>query len=120
MGNSELARISKSDHPVDTFSRRAFLAGAASTATVAAVGKTFAQSSSVDEIPIIDAHIHLFDGTRPLGAGYTGSPEYRAISKISLPSMYSPQARPVGIVGAIVVESSAWIDDNLWYLEECR
>jgi predicted TIM-barrel fold metal-dependent hydrolase len=120
MGNSELARIGKSDYPVDPLNRRAFLTGAASAATVAAVGKTFAQASSVDEIPIIDAHIHLFDGTRPLGAGYTGSPEYRAISRTSLPSMYSPQARPVGIVGAIVVESSAWIDDNLWYLETCR
>jgi predicted TIM-barrel fold metal-dependent hydrolase len=49
-----------------------------------------------------------------------GSPAYRAISKTSLPSMYVPLARPVGIVGAIVVESSPWIDDNLWYLETCR
>jgi len=34
--------------------------------------------------------------------------------------MYSPQARPVGIIGAVVVESSSWIDDNLWYLQQCR
>jgi len=34
--------------------------------------------------------------------------------------MYVPLARPTGIVGAIVVESSSWIDDNLWYLEVCR
>jgi predicted TIM-barrel fold metal-dependent hydrolase len=34
--------------------------------------------------------------------------------------MYAPLARPGGIVGAIVVESSPWIDDNLWYLEQCR
>jgi predicted TIM-barrel fold metal-dependent hydrolase len=74
----------------------------------------------MDSIPIIDSHIHLFDGTRPLGAEYMGSPEYRAKSKTSLPSMYAPLARPAGIVGAIVVESSAWIDDNLWYLEVCR
>src|SRR5205085_7289823 len=63
---------------------------------------------------------HLFDGTRPLGAEYMGSPQYRAKSKTSLPSMYVPLARPTGIVGAIVVESSSWIDDNLWYLEVCR
>jgi predicted TIM-barrel fold metal-dependent hydrolase len=48
-----------------------------------------------------------------------GSQAYRAISKTSLPSMYEPLARPVGVVGAIVVESSGFIDDNLWYLEVC-
>jgi predicted TIM-barrel fold metal-dependent hydrolase len=95
--------------------------GAAAAATVATWDAgAQAQSAGVDTIPIIDAHIHLFDGTRPLGAGYMGSAAYRAISKTSLPSMYAPLARPGGIVGAIVVESSPWIDDNLWYLEQCR
>ena len=46
-----------------------------------------------------------------------GSPAYRARSKTSLPSLYGPLARPTGIVGAIVVESSSWVEDNLWYLE---
>jgi len=101
-------------------SRRGFLAGAAAAAAVASWDGAHAQSPSVDNIPIVDAHIHLFDGTRPLGAGYMGSQAYRSISKTSLPSMYSPLARPAGIVGAIVVESSPWIDDNFWYLEECR
>ena len=101
-------------------SRRGFLAGAAATAVVTSWDVAHAQSASVDHIPIIDAHIHLFDGARPLGAGYMGSAAYRAISQTSLPSMYSPLARPAGIVGAIVVESSPWIDDNLWYLEQCR
>jgi predicted TIM-barrel fold metal-dependent hydrolase len=73
--------------------------------------------ASVDNLPIIDAHIHLFDGTRPQGASYMGSAPYRALSKTSLPGLYAPLARPSGIVGAIVVESSAWVEDNLWYLE---
>ena len=101
-------------------SRRAFLAGAAAVAAVAALDGAHAQSASVDSVPIIDTHIHLFDGTRPLGARYMGSPAYRAISKTMLPAMYSPLAEPTGIVGAIVVESTNWIDDNLWYLETCR
>jgi predicted TIM-barrel fold metal-dependent hydrolase len=33
-----------------------------------------------------------------------------------LPELYAPLARPAGIVGAVVVESSAWVEDNLWYL----
>jgi predicted TIM-barrel fold metal-dependent hydrolase len=115
-----MSAFSKLDSMSTDFSRRAFLAGAAAAATVEALGGVYAQSASVDNIPIIDAHIHLFDGTRPLGAGYMGSPAYRTISKTMLPAMYSPLARPTGIVGAIVVESSPWIDDNLWYLETCR
>ncbi len=71
---------------------------------------------SVDGIPIIDAHIHLFDGTRPQGAGYMGSAAYREKSRTSLPNLYAPLARPSGIVGAIIVESSGWVEDNLWYL----
>jgi predicted TIM-barrel fold metal-dependent hydrolase len=73
--------------------------------------------ASVDDIAIIDAHIHLFDGTRPQGASYMGSAAYRASSRTSLPATYAPLARPSGIVGAIVVESSSWVEDNLWYLE---
>jgi L-fuconolactonase len=72
---------------------------------------------SVDNVPIIDAHIHLFDGRRTQGAGYMGSAPYRALSQTSLPGMYAPLARSSGVVGAIVVESSARVEDNDWYLE---
>jgi predicted TIM-barrel fold metal-dependent hydrolase len=72
---------------------------------------------SVDKIPIIDAHIHLFDGRRTQGTGYMGSAAYRAQSQVSLPSLYAPLARPSGVVGAIIVESSARVEDNEWYLE---
>jgi predicted TIM-barrel fold metal-dependent hydrolase len=119
--------------------RRAFFRTAAAAAALAGVStRALAQSAtaappeiatagrpqgtdsfgaSVDNLPIIDAHIHLFDGTRPQGASYMGSAAYRAQSKISMPGLYAPLARPSGIVGAIIVESSAWVEDNLWYLE---
>jgi len=109
---------------MDKLSRRKFIGTAAlAGATLpGALGRALAAgpAPAMDSIPIIDSHIHLFDGNRPLGAGYMGSAAYRATSKTSLPAMYSPLARPAGIVGAIVVESSSWIDDNLWYLEVCR
>jgi L-fuconolactonase len=120
MDEVKFAGTGMQHQPESRIGRRAFLAGAAATTALTAFGSAAAQSSSVDEIPVIDTHIHLFDGTRPLGAEYMGSPAYQAISKTSLPSMYSPQARPAGIVGAMVVESSSWIDENLWYLEMCR
>jgi L-fuconolactonase len=103
-------------------SRRDFIgtAAMAGAALATPLVAQAAQSSEIDSIPIIDSHIHLFDGTRPVGADYMGSRAYRAISKTSLPLMVAELAKPTGIVGAIVVESSAWIDDNLWYLEVCR
>ena len=120
MDTSNPAVSSTQDRSDTHINRRAFLAGVAATSTLTALGSAAAQSSSMDEIPVIDAHIHLFDGTRPLGAEYMGSPAYQAISKTSLPSMYSQQARAAGVVGAVVVESSSFIDENLWYLEMCR
>src|SRR5581483_9706747 len=35
----------------------------------------------------------------------------------SLPSRYKPIAEPLGIVGAIEVECSAWLEDNQWVLD---
>lgn len=102
--------------------RRDFLAGVAAAAvTAAAPGSTQARSARIDDVPIIDSHIHLFNGNRILfGKGYLGSAAYKARSNVSLPSMYAPLARPTGIVGAVCVQSSFWIDDNLWYLQVCR
>jgi predicted TIM-barrel fold metal-dependent hydrolase len=66
-------------------------------------------------VPIIDTHIHLFDASRPQGAPYKGSKQYEG--GIALPSTYRALAQPLGIVGAIEVEASPWIEDNLWVLE---
>ena len=112
--------MNNTESPAEGLNRRDFLAGAVAVAAAAASGRALAQGASVDHVPIIDAHIHLFDNTRPLGAGYMGSKEYRALNKPSLPAMYSAQAKPLGVVGAIVVESSFFIDDNLFYLDVCR
>lgn len=106
---------------MSTISRRQFIQSSAmaGVALAGSMGHASELPGWMDSIPIIDSHIHLFDGTRPLGAGYMGSAAYRAVSKTSLPAMYEPLARPVGVVGAIVVESSGWVDDNAWYLEVC-
>jgi L-fuconolactonase len=103
-----------------TISRREFLGTAAMAATaLSGTMNALAAAPATDDVPVIDSHIHLFDPTRPVFSGYMGSAAYRALGKPSLPSMYSKLARPAGICGAIVVESSALIDDNLWYLEVC-
>src|SRR6266478_5859739 len=90
-------------------SRRNFLA----TATVAASAAVKAVNAQAQLIPIIDTHIHLFDQTRPQGAPYVGNP---GNTEPALPTTYRKLA-PLGIVGAIEIEASPWIEDNLWVLE---
>jgi len=70
---------------------------------------------SASGIPIIDTHIHLFDPTRPQGAPYSGPPGIPP--QPALPARYRGLALPLGIVGAIKVEASPWVEDNLWVLE---
>jgi predicted TIM-barrel fold metal-dependent hydrolase len=88
--------------------RRAFLAGAVAMATA----PVFAQEPS---IPIIDTHVHLFDPRRPQGVPYAG-PKGQP-PQLALPETYRRQIPGTGITGAIVVEASPWIEDNLWILE---
>jgi L-fuconolactonase len=97
-------------------SRRAFLTGSAATAVGAAI--PWLSEEQTPPIPIIDAHIHLFDPTRPQGAPYSGprpAPGGTAIA--AYPDRYRRLAVPLGVVGAIKVEASPWIEDNLWVLE---
>jgi predicted TIM-barrel fold metal-dependent hydrolase len=97
-------------------SRRAFVIGA--TATVAAAATSRSSGSQAPAIPIIDSHIHLFDPDRPQGAPYSGprpAPGQKPMA--AYPDRYRRLAAPLGVVGAIKVEASPWIEDNLWVLE---
>ena len=89
-----------------------FIAGAATA--LASSGPATARAAP-DDIPVIDCHIHLFDATRPQGAPYRGSRNFAG--GVALPAMYESIAKPLGIVGAIEVEASPWMEDNLWVLE---
>lgn len=68
-------------------------------------------------IPIIDSHIHLFDTQRPGGVPWPEKSD-TAIYQPALPARYSKIARPLGVVGAIVVEASPLASDNDWVLHE--
>ena len=97
-------------------SRRAFLAGVA--ATTAATTIAWPSEAQAPPIPIIDTHIHLFDPARPQGAPYSGpAPAPGATPIAAFPERYRRLAVPLGVVGAIKVEASPWIEDNLWVLE---
>lgn len=100
-----------------TVSRREFVGALAAVplAARAAMGQDDAAA-----FPIIDTHIHIFDKTRPQGAPYpadvTGGGE-PVQGMIALPNRYEAIVAPFGVVGAIVVEASDWVDDNQWVLD---
>lgn len=67
-------------------------------------------------IPIIDTHIHLFDPRRPQGVPWP--PKDNAIMyKPALPDRYRKLTKDLGIVGAVEVECSPWLEDNQWVLD---
>jgi L-fuconolactonase len=97
--------------------RRTFIKGVGALAVLGTGGGAAAKQQAAD-IPIIDSHIHLFDASRPQGAPYKGPKEFT--EHISLPGPYRALATPLGIVGAVAVEASYWIEDNLWLLEAAQ
>jgi L-fuconolactonase len=67
-------------------------------------------------VPIIDSHIHLFDPTRKQGVPWPTKDD-AVLYKPALPDRYRRIAQPLGIVGAIEVECSPWLEDNQWVLD---
>lgn len=88
--------------------RRAFLSGLAGLCTEL--------TANTAPVPIIDTHIHLFDPTRPQGVPW---PEKNnpVLYKPALPDRYRKIAEPKGVVGAIEIECSPWLEDNQWVLD---
>jgi L-fuconolactonase len=83
--------------------RRAFLAS-----TVAAFG--------APQQPVIDTHVHFYDPTRPQGVPWPSKTE-TLLYKPVLPKAYQSMVAPLGVKGSVVVEASAWKEDNQWVLD---
>lgn len=91
--------------------RRTFLGVAAAIA----VGGTDVSAMSAP-IPIIDTHIHLFDPRRPQGIPWPPKNDAK-LYKPALPERYLKVTQGLGVVGAIEVECSPWLEDNQWVLD---
>ena len=65
--------------------------------------------------PIIDAHIHLFDPTRPGGVPWPEKDD-AVLYKPSTPERYVAISAKFGVVGAIAIEASPLASDNQWLL----
>jgi len=89
--------------------RRTFLSVAAGLAA----WDSGAKSGS---IPIIDSHIHLFDPRRPEGVPWPEK-DNKVLYQPALPDRFRRVTRGLGIVGAIEIECSPWLEDNQWVLD---
>jgi L-fuconolactonase len=74
-----------------------------------------ADAKPAPRIPILDAHIHLFDTTRPGGVIWPTKDD-TALYKPALPERYAALSAPFGVVGAIAIEASPLASDNDWLL----
>jgi L-fuconolactonase len=76
-----------------------------------------AKTAESAPIPIIDTHIHLFDRRRPEGVPWPSKGDL-APGISALPPRYREVIKPFGVVGAIVIEASPWVEDNQWVLDQ--
>jgi L-fucono-1,5-lactonase len=90
--------------------RRVLLKSAAAVACTAALDPV---ARAAEPMRVIDAHIHLFDPTRPGGVPWPEKAD-TALYRPALPPRYAKLAEPHGVVGAIAVECSPWLVDNFW------
>ncbi|MEO6286923.1 MAG: amidohydrolase family protein [Dyadobacter sp.] len=94
--------------------RRKFLAVSAGVSL--ATGLPVARAEQNPHIPIIDTHIHLFDTNRSQGIPWPDKTD-KILYKPALTERYRSIAARLGVVGAIVVEASPWLEDNQWVLD---
>jgi predicted TIM-barrel fold metal-dependent hydrolase len=89
--------------------RREFLGAAAGLAALGA-------SAESGPVPIIDTHIHLFDPRRPQGVPWPVKND-AILYRPALPERYRSVTQGLGVVGAMEVEASPWLEDNQWVLD---
>lgn len=93
--------------------RRDFLRATSVAALVPAVSRAALSSNPV---PVIDTHTHFYDPTRPEGVPWP-KPTETFLYAPFLPDRFRRVTAGLNVVGTVVVEASAWAEDNQWLLE---
>jgi L-fuconolactonase len=65
---------------------------------------------------ILDTHTHFYDPSRPQGVPWPPREDAILYRRV-LPSEFERLADSLGVVGTVVVEASAWEEDNQWVLD---
>jgi L-fucono-1,5-lactonase len=86
------------------------------TAGSDAVRSVYADSAPARPCPSIDTHIHFYDPTRPQGVPWPPK-DLKVLHSPHLPARYVALTQKLGVVGAVVIEASPWVEDNQWVLD---
>ena len=97
--------------------RREAMAGLSATVLSGyTAGLRAAEPAAAANVPGIDAHTHFYDPTRKQGVPWPDKNDAKLYRTV-LPGEFQKLAGPFGIKGTIVVEASAWVEDNQWVLD---
>jgi predicted TIM-barrel fold metal-dependent hydrolase len=67
-------------------------------------------------MPAIDTHTHFYDPRRSQGVPWPPQTD-AVLYQPHLPADFRALAEPLGVVGTVIVEASAWLEDNQWILD---
>jgi predicted TIM-barrel fold metal-dependent hydrolase len=78
-----------------------------------------AESPQARPCPSIDTHIHIYNPTRPQGVPWPPR-NLDILYSPHLPARFVTLTEKLGVVGAVVVEASPWVEDNHWVLDVAK
>lgn len=95
--------------------RRTFLKQSAAGIAAATTGVSFSDGAE-KPLEIIDTHTHFYDPTRAQGVPWPPQNDALLYRKV-MPADYRAQKVPQPVTGTVVLEASAWVEDNEWILD---
>ena len=107
--------------------RRSFLKGVGTAAAgllldradSGALHSLCAEAGSAPPCPSIDTHIHVYDPARPQGVPWPPK-NLDVLYSMHMPARFVTLTERLGVVGAVVVEASPWVEDNQWVLDVAK
>jgi L-fuconolactonase len=103
------------NEPICHPNRRNIIASAASFLAAALVSEIKAEGGA-EYFPAIDTHTHFYDPTRPQGIPWPGKGDPVLYRKV-MPAEFQKLTAPYNVQSTIIVEASAWVEDNQWLLD---
>jgi L-fuconolactonase len=116
VGHFRLARTAIGSKQEVIMQRRDFLISGVGGLLATGVSVQSVTAQEKPKVEIIDTHTHFYDPTRPEGVPWP-SKDNKRLYRTVLPDEFKRLARPLGVVGTVVVEASAWVEDNQWLLD---
>ncbi len=74
------------------------------------------QAQKVDDVPIIDCHVHLWDIDRPAGLTWIKKDD-KVLYRSFIPMVHEPIALANGVRGVVVIQAGQSLPDNQWNLD---